>query len=81
MEQAELLNELIKKSKGDNERIEHIQNFFTAIETRAFINGVKANAKHRGELTFIDKEFSVIGVDKRPPGDTSRITEFTGEPK
>lgn len=77
--QAELLIELINKSKTENEKIEYAKNTLNALSTRYFLKGISANTKYNTKPTYIDKEFPLIRVYKGTPGVDDGTIKFVGQ--
>ena len=79
--QAELLVDLINKSKTEKEKIEYAKDTLTAIATRFFKQGNSTNPKHNNKFVFIDKDYPPLGVYTGTTGTNDGITKPMGQEK
>lgn len=79
--QAELLVELINKSKTEKEKIEYAKDKFTSVAREYFRKGVNANSKHNNELIFIGEEYPPLGVCEGTTGTDDGTIKLVGQEK
>jgi len=79
--QAELLIELINKSKTENEKIEYAKDTLTAVAREYFRKGANANSKCDNKFAFIGEEYPPLGVYTGTPGTNDGIIKPMGKEK